>query len=79
MPRISDAIDWQSRARSLKPRGAAVINGQRVAAIGGEIFASVSPIDGRKLALVAAGEVRDIELHAFDKYTELKTTWIDLA
>ena len=26
-----------------------------------------------------SGQGRDKSLHAFDKYTELKTTWIDLA
>ena len=61
MSPISDAIDWHSRARSLKARGEAVINGQRVAAIDGTTFASLSPIDGRKLALVAAGEARDVD------------------
>jgi gamma-glutamyl-gamma-aminobutyraldehyde dehydrogenase len=32
-----------------------------VAAIDGTTFASLSPIDGRKLALVAAGEARDVD------------------
>ena len=61
MPPISDAIDWHGRALSLKARGEAVINGQRVPAIDGATFASLSPIDGRQLALVAAGDARDID------------------
>jgi acyl-CoA reductase-like NAD-dependent aldehyde dehydrogenase len=61
MSPISGAIDWHSRALSLKARGEAVIDGQRVAAIDGTTFASLSPIDGRKLALVAAGEARDVD------------------
>ena len=56
-----DGIDWHARARALQPRGEAVINGQRVPAIGGETFPSVSPIDGRELASVAAGDTRDID------------------
>jgi acyl-CoA reductase-like NAD-dependent aldehyde dehydrogenase len=56
-----DGIDWHARARALKPRGEALINGQRVAAIGGATFPCVSPIDGRQLAAVASGDAADID------------------
>ena len=61
MPGKYDGIDWHTRARDLKPRGEAYINGQRVVAIGGAIFPCLSPIDGRTLAAVAAGDGPDID------------------
>ena len=39
-------------------RGEALINGRRVAALSGATFPCLSPIDGRLLALVAAGDAR---------------------
>ena len=56
-----DGIDWHARARALQARGEAVINGRRVAAIGGATFPCLSPVDGRELASVAAGDARDID------------------
>jgi len=56
-----DGIDWHARARALQPRGEAVINGRHVAALDGASFPCLSPIDGRQLALVAAGDTRDID------------------
>ena len=56
-----EGIDWHARARALQPRGEAVINGRRVAALDGATFPCLSPIDGRQLALVAAGDARDID------------------
>jgi acyl-CoA reductase-like NAD-dependent aldehyde dehydrogenase len=56
-----EGIDWHARARALKPRGEAVIDGKRVGAVDGATFPSLSPIDGRQLALVAAGDERDID------------------
>jgi acyl-CoA reductase-like NAD-dependent aldehyde dehydrogenase len=56
-----EGIDWHARARALQPRGEAVIDGRRVAALDGATFPCLSPIDGRQLALVAAGDARDID------------------
>ena len=56
-----DGIDWHQRAARVKPRGEALINGRRVAAHSGATFDSVSPIDGRHLAAVAAGDTPDID------------------
>jgi acyl-CoA reductase-like NAD-dependent aldehyde dehydrogenase len=56
-----EGIDWHERARALRPRGEALINGQRVAAQGGATFACLSPIDGRHLAAVAACDTPDID------------------
>jgi 4-guanidinobutyraldehyde dehydrogenase / NAD-dependent aldehyde dehydrogenase len=56
-----EGIDWHERARALQIRGEALINGRRVAAQGGATFPSLSPIDGRQLALVAAGDTADVD------------------
>lgn len=56
-----EGIDWHARARALQMRGEALINGRRVAAQNGATFPSLSPIDGRQLALVAAGDTADID------------------
>lgn len=61
MPGNYDGIDWHARARALQPNGAAYINGRRVAAQSGATFACVSPVDGRQLAEVAAGDAADID------------------
>ena len=61
MPPSNTAIDWHQRASALRPNGAAVINGRRVAALSGASFDCLSPIDGRKLAAVAAGDAPDID------------------
>jgi acyl-CoA reductase-like NAD-dependent aldehyde dehydrogenase len=62
MPPNNGTVDWHGRAQALKPRGEAVIDGRRVAAISGASFPSLSPVDGRQLALVAAGDARDIDV-----------------
>lgn len=54
-------IDWHSRAASLRPRAQAFINGRYVDAVAGATFDCLSPIDGRLLAKVAAGDAADIE------------------
>ena len=54
------APDWRARATDLKPDGRAVIGGQRVAAVAGETFNCVSPIDGRSIGEVARGREADI-------------------
>jgi acyl-CoA reductase-like NAD-dependent aldehyde dehydrogenase len=56
-----DGIDWHARAGALQMRGEALINGRRVAAQSGATFPSLSPIDGRQLALVAAGDTADVD------------------
>ncbi|MEO7344789.1 MAG: aldehyde dehydrogenase family protein, partial [Methylotenera sp.] len=55
------AIDWHARAKALKIDGRAFINGKRVNAVDGSIFACLSPIDGRKLADVASSKSADID------------------
>jgi len=54
-------IDWHARARALVPDGRALIGGRRVAAVAGETFACVSPIDGRVLGAVARGQAADVD------------------
>jgi acyl-CoA reductase-like NAD-dependent aldehyde dehydrogenase len=52
--------DWESEARSVRPDGRALINGQRRTASSGRTFDAVSPIDGRILAAVARCEALDV-------------------
>jgi acyl-CoA reductase-like NAD-dependent aldehyde dehydrogenase len=54
-------IDWHTRASDLSFDGRAVIGGKRVAAISGETFDCISPIDGRTLTKVARGRGADID------------------
>ncbi|GAB4550669.1 MAG: aldehyde dehydrogenase [Rhizobacter sp.] len=54
------APDWHARAADLKLDGRAVIGGQRVAAVAGETFNCVSPLDGRSIGLIARGREADI-------------------
>jgi acyl-CoA reductase-like NAD-dependent aldehyde dehydrogenase len=54
------APDWHAAARALRIDGRAVIAGQRCAALSGQTFDSVSPIDGRRLAPVARGQTEDV-------------------
>lgn len=56
------APDWRARARSLEPVGLALINGALVPARSGATFDCISPIDGRRLARVAACEGPDVDL-----------------
>lgn len=53
---------WQARAQSLALDGRAVINGERVWAQDGAVFANVSPIDGRALGDVARCGQADVDL-----------------
>jgi gamma-glutamyl-gamma-aminobutyraldehyde dehydrogenase len=56
--------DWHERARALIATGIdgrPFISGERRAGLGGETFECISPIDGRKLALVARGNAADID------------------
>src|SRR5260221_11909522 len=61
MPAPNAAIDWHARARALKPRGEAFINGSRVSAQDGATFTTLSPIDGRTIAAVAAAAAAAID------------------
>jgi len=56
-----NSIDWTARAAALQLDGRAFIGGQRVAALAGETFGCVSPLDGRTLAPVARGQAADID------------------
>lgn len=52
---------WQARAAALTLRGQAYIDGAYVDAADGATFAATSPIDGRKLADVAACGAADVD------------------
>ena len=54
-------IDWRARARDLTPEWRAWIDGRYVAAVSGETFDCVSPVDGRVLARVASTDVADVD------------------
>jgi acyl-CoA reductase-like NAD-dependent aldehyde dehydrogenase len=53
--------NWHERARALRPEGRAFIDGKSAASRSGKSFADLSPIDGRTLADVAAGDAPDID------------------
>jgi acyl-CoA reductase-like NAD-dependent aldehyde dehydrogenase len=55
------SIDWHQRARDIRIDGRAVISGRRVAAVAGETFDCVSPIDGQVLTQVARCRTADID------------------
>ncbi|WLA13728.1 aldehyde dehydrogenase [Xanthomonas translucens] len=57
-PRTRDA--WQAMAAALHLRTQAFIDGRYVDAASGKTFDCISPIDGRVLGRVAAGEAEDI-------------------
>ncbi len=57
----SNGIDWHTRAATLQFRHQAFINGRYVDAVAGGTFDCISPIDGRVLTKVAAGEQADID------------------
>jgi gamma-glutamyl-gamma-aminobutyraldehyde dehydrogenase/4-guanidinobutyraldehyde dehydrogenase/NAD-dependent aldehyde dehydrogenase len=54
--------DWHARARAARPPALALINGTLVPARDGASFDCISPIDGRKLATVAACGQADVDL-----------------
>lgn len=58
---MAEAANWHERASALEIDGRAFIDGKRVAAASGQTFDKHSPIDGRKLAEVARGDVADID------------------
>ncbi len=55
------ASDWHARARALRPHCLALIGGATAPAASGATFDCISPIDGRKLAAVAACDAADVE------------------
>jgi gamma-glutamyl-gamma-aminobutyraldehyde dehydrogenase/4-guanidinobutyraldehyde dehydrogenase/NAD-dependent aldehyde dehydrogenase len=52
--------DWHAEADRLKFDGRALIDGKRVAAVGGATFKCLSPIDGRLLTEVARCDAADV-------------------
>lgn len=64
----------KSQAEGLTCRSRAFIDGAYVDAAGGATFDCVSPVGGYK----RSGFGRDKSLHAMEKCTQLKSTWIQL-
>src|SRR5258705_13033638 len=58
---MSAAIDWRAEAGRISFRDKAFINGQFVPAAAGRTFDNISPLDGRVLAQIAAGDAEDID------------------
>jgi hypothetical protein len=58
---MSAAIDWRAEAGRLSFRDKAFIGGQFVPSAAGRTFDNISPIDGRVLAKIAAGDAEDID------------------
>ena len=57
----TQTTDWRARAAALAIDGRALIGGERRAALAGESFDGLSPIDGRSLGRVARGQAADID------------------
>lgn len=53
--------DWEQRAQALKIEGRAFINGEYTAAVSGETFECVSPVDGRLLGNIASCDAADAQ------------------
>jgi acyl-CoA reductase-like NAD-dependent aldehyde dehydrogenase len=58
---MAAAVDWRAQAKELDFRSQAFIGGKYVPAASGETFENISPIDGKLLARVAAGDTEDID------------------
>ena len=58
---MNAAIDWRTEAGRISFRDKACIGGRFVASAAGETFDNISPIDGRVLAKIAAGDAEDID------------------
>ncbi|MCM5680091.1 aldehyde dehydrogenase [Schlegelella sp. S2-27] len=54
-------IDWHARAADLQPDGRLLIDGRRCDAADGASFDKHSPIDGRRLGVVARGMAPDVD------------------
>src|SRR5690606_34252792 len=61
MTASSSSTDWRARAAALRPREALFIDGAFRPAAAGATFDKLSPVDGRLLARVAAGEAADVD------------------
>ena len=57
----SPSHDWHARAQQLRPRSGVFIEGRFAAARSGATFDCISPVDGRVLVQVAAGDAADID------------------
>ena len=53
--------DWHALAAAIRPRAQAFINGRYLDAASGQSFDCLSPIDGRRLARVAATDSADVD------------------
>src|SRR5258708_1659766 len=58
---MNAAIDWRAEAGRLSFRDKAFIGGRFVSSAAGGTFYNISPIDGRILAKIAAGDAEDID------------------
>ncbi len=80
MNAIPDRTSWQERARALKFRTQAFIDGRYVDAASGATFDSVNPATGKLLARVAAGDEEDINRAvAGARAAFRKRSWADFA
>src|SRR5436305_11455373 len=62
MPEANATIDdWKARAQKARIPTDAVVDGKLVPSASGKTFDCVSPIDGRVLARVAAGDSADVD------------------
>ena len=52
---------WHERARTLRPDGRMLVDGQRCASATGQTFDKRSPVDGRLLGTVAQGQAADVD------------------
>jgi acyl-CoA reductase-like NAD-dependent aldehyde dehydrogenase len=60
-PAVTSA-QWHARAQAVRPIGQALIDGHLLGARSGASFECHSPIDGRRLATIAACEAADVDL-----------------
>src|SRR5258707_15258844 len=58
---MNAAIDWRAEAGRLSFRDKVFIGGQFVSSAAGRTFDNVSPLDGRVLVKIAAGDTEDID------------------
>ncbi len=61
MAEAAAAPDWKARASQARIPTEAVIDGKSAAAASGKTFDCVSPIDGKVLGKIAAGDAEDVD------------------
>jgi acyl-CoA reductase-like NAD-dependent aldehyde dehydrogenase len=61
MPGTTPTIDWRAYAAALRPQGGMFIEGAFRPAASGATFDCISPVDGRVIAQVAAGDAADVD------------------